>query len=197
MPISRTPILRPVFLRTSESPYFLFNPYLTQRLVRKVTPLGALPFTLVHLAGFGEQGSLLRLQIRSDTQASLRTDLGARASYTWHLGKTVVIPTVTVAWEHEYLYTVLPKTVGSTQFPGSATSLVTGLVVVSYVLNSLRPLVPEATATLDWRLPPVGTGRLMLFEAFITDQRETDDSRHIEHLVGPVHDASGAGAFGV
>ena len=41
-----------------------------------------------------------------------------------------------------------------------ATSLVTGLVVVSYILNTLRPLVPEATATLDWRLPPVGPGRL-------------------------------------
>jgi hypothetical protein len=61
-----------------------------------------------------------------------------------------------------------------------ATSLVTGLVVVSYILNTLRPLVPEATATLDWRLPPVGPGQLMLFEAFITDQRKTADTRHVE-----------------
>jgi len=61
-----------------------------------------------------------------------------------------------------------------------ATSLVTGLVVVSYILNTLRPLVPEATATLDWRLPPVGPGRLVLFEAFITDQRKTADTRHVE-----------------
>ena len=51
-----------------------------------------------------------------------------------------------------------------------ATSLVTGLVVVFYILNALRPLVPEAIATLDRRLPPVGHGRLMLFEAFVTDQ---------------------------
>ena len=86
-----------------------------------VGPLGALQYTLVHLAGFGEEGSLLPLRIRSDTQASLRTDLGARATYTWHLGKTVVTPTVTVAWEHEYLYTALPITVDSAQFPGSAT----------------------------------------------------------------------------
>jgi len=86
-----------------------------------VGPLGALQYILVHLAGFGEEGSLLPLQIRSDTQASLRTDLGARATYTWHLGKTVVTPTVTVAWEHEYLYTALPITVDSAQFPGSAT----------------------------------------------------------------------------
>jgi hypothetical protein len=61
-----------------------------------------------------------------------------------------------------------------------ATSLVTGLVVVSYILNTLRPLVPEATATLDWRSPLVGSGRLLLFEAFVTDQRKTSDSRHIE-----------------
>ena len=61
-----------------------------------------------------------------------------------------------------------------------ATSLVTGLVVVSYILNTLRPLVPEATATLDWRLPPVGPGRLMLFEAFVTGQRKTADTRHVE-----------------
>src|SRR6516165_12036470 len=61
-----------------------------------------------------------------------------------------------------------------------ATVLVTGLVVVSYILNTLRPLVPEAIATLDWRSPLAGPGRLMLFEAFITDQRKTTDTRDIE-----------------
>ena len=61
-----------------------------------------------------------------------------------------------------------------------ATVLVTGLVVVSYILNTLRPLVPEATATLEWRSPPADLGRLMLFEAFVTDQRKTTDTRHIE-----------------
>jgi hypothetical protein len=40
--------------------------------------------------------------------------------------------------------------------------------------------VPEATATLDWKLPLVGAERLMLFEAFVTDQRKTSLSRHIE-----------------
>ena len=64
-----------------------------------------------------------------------------------------------------------------------ATSLVTGLVVVFYILNALRPLVPEATATLDWSLPPADPGRLMLFEAFVTDQRKTAATRHIEICV--------------
>ena len=86
-----------------------------------VGPLGALQYTLVHLDGFGEQGSLLPLQIHSNQEASLRTDLGARATYTWDLGKVLVIPTLTVAWEHEYLYSALQITVGSSEFPGSTT----------------------------------------------------------------------------
>jgi len=86
-----------------------------------VGPLGALQYTLVHLDGFSEQGSLLPLQIHSDQEASLRTDLGARATYSWHLGKVLIIPTLTVAWEHEYLYSVLAITGGSAEFPGSAT----------------------------------------------------------------------------
>jgi hypothetical protein len=61
-----------------------------------------------------------------------------------------------------------------------ATALVTGMVVVSYILATLHPLVPEATATLDWRSPPVGAGRLMLFEAFVTGQQKTADTRHVE-----------------
>ena len=61
-----------------------------------------------------------------------------------------------------------------------ATSLVTGLVVVSYILNTLRSLVPEVTATLDWRLPPVGRDRQILLEAYITDQRKIADTRHVE-----------------
>jgi outer membrane autotransporter protein len=86
-----------------------------------VGPMGALQYTLVHLDGFGEQGSLLPLQIHSNQEASLRTDLGTRTTYTWHLGKVLVIPTLTVAWEHEYFYSALPITVSSAEFPGSAT----------------------------------------------------------------------------
>jgi outer membrane autotransporter protein len=86
-----------------------------------VRPLGALQYTLVHLDGFTEKGSLLPLQIHSNQEASIRTDLGAQATYTSHLGKVLVSPTLTVAWEHEYLYSALGITVGSAQFPGSAT----------------------------------------------------------------------------
>ena len=40
--------------------------------------------------------------------------------------------------------------------------------------------MPEATATFDWRLPPVGPGQLLLFEAFVTNRRKTADTRHVE-----------------
>jgi len=80
------------------------------------------------------------------------------------------------------LYFPFRQTTPTRPFSASAgaTSLVTGLVVVSYILNTLRPLVPEATATLDWRLPPVGPGWLLLFEASVTGRRKTSDTRHIE-----------------
>jgi outer membrane autotransporter protein len=88
-----------------------------------VGPMGALQYALVHVDGFSEQGSLLPLQIHSDQEASLRTDLGARATYTWHLGSVAIIPTLTVAWEHEYFYSALPVTVSSVEFPGQSATL--------------------------------------------------------------------------
>lgn len=84
----------------------------------KVGPMAALQYTLVHIDGFNEQGSLLPLQIHSDSQDSLRTDFGLRASYAWHAGSVLLIPSLTAAWEHEYLYSSLPITVESADFPG-------------------------------------------------------------------------------
>lgn len=60
-----------------------------------------------------------------------------------------------------------------------ATVLVIGLVVVPYVLMRLRSKIPQATATLDWRSPISGC-TLLLFEAFVTNQRKTADTRHVE-----------------
>jgi outer membrane autotransporter protein len=70
-------------------------------------PLVAMQYTDVHVFGFSEHGSLVPLDIHSNSQDSLRTDLGAQASYCWHLGKTVVIPGLKLAWEHEYRYSNL------------------------------------------------------------------------------------------
>lgn len=63
---------------------------------------------------------------------------------------------------------------------GGATVLVTSLVIAPYVLSGLRRRVPSARATFDWRVPVTVPGHLLLFEAFVTDQRKTGDNRHVE-----------------
>jgi outer membrane autotransporter protein len=70
-------------------------------------PLVAVQYTDVHVSGFSEHGSLVPLDVHSNSQDSLRTDLGAQAYYNWHLGKTTVIPGLKLAWEHEYRYSNL------------------------------------------------------------------------------------------
>jgi hypothetical protein len=61
-----------------------------------------------------------------------------------------------------------------------ATVLVTSLVIVPCVLQRLRRLVPTATATLDWQRPMTTAGQLLLWEAFVTDQRNDAATRHVE-----------------
>lgn len=61
-----------------------------------------------------------------------------------------------------------------------ATVLVTGMVVVSYVLRKLKMMRPAATAHLDWRTLPPLADRLLLWEAFVTNQKKAHDERHVE-----------------
>jgi hypothetical protein len=62
--------------------------------------------------------------------------------------------------------------------PGTSV-LVTALTVVPYVLDRLREGAPQAVATMDWRarLPDNG---LLLFEAFVSNQRSASPTRHID-----------------
>jgi Autotransporter beta-domain len=48
--------------------------------------------------------------------------LGFRASYTLPAGSVSIIPSLTAAWEHEYLYCARPITVSSPAFPGPSTT---------------------------------------------------------------------------
>ncbi len=84
----------------------------------EIGPLASLQYTYVSLNRFTEQGSLLPLQVHSDSQDSLRTDLGLRASYMFRFGRVLLIPSVTAAWEHEYEYSALPITVNAPVFGG-------------------------------------------------------------------------------
>jgi hypothetical protein len=63
--------------------------------------------------------------------------------------------------------------------PAGSAVLVSGLVVVPYVLDKLRARVRTATATFDWKAPLDARGQLLLFEAFVSHQPETDDDPHI------------------
>jgi outer membrane autotransporter protein len=81
-------------------------------------PLFAAQYTNVHVNGFGEQGSLLPLDIHEDSEESWRTDLGGQASYTWRVGKNItILPTVQALWEHEYKISSLPITANAIAFP--------------------------------------------------------------------------------
>ena len=83
-----------------------------------VGPLASLQYTNVHVDGYSERGSFLLLNIHSDSEESLRTDLGVQASYAWQIGKVLVIPNVQAFWEHEYKYSALPITFSAANFPG-------------------------------------------------------------------------------
>jgi outer membrane autotransporter protein len=83
-----------------------------------IGPLGSVQYSNVQVNGFTERSSFLPLQIHADSEESLRTDLGAQASYTWHAGNVLIIPAIRAAWEHEYKYSALPITFGSADFTG-------------------------------------------------------------------------------
>lgn len=72
-----------------------------------VGPAAAFQYTYVSFSGFNEHGSLIPLNIQSDSQDSIRTDVGARAAHTARLGNISIIPNVYAAWEHEYRYSTL------------------------------------------------------------------------------------------
>jgi len=61
-----------------------------------------------------------------------------------------------------------------------ATVLVTGMVVVTYVMRRLRELAPAAIAHFDWQNFSTEPGQLLVWEAFVTNQKKTHDARHVE-----------------
>jgi len=69
---------------------------------------GTLASTYVGLSSFNENGSLAPLDIVSQHQNSLRSDLGIRTEYRIKSGGVELRPRLRLAWEHEYLYSALP-----------------------------------------------------------------------------------------
>ncbi|MBV9671278.1 MAG: autotransporter domain-containing protein [Verrucomicrobia bacterium] len=101
------------------------------------SPVGAVQYTNAHIDGFAEKGSFSPLEIHSDSEESWRTDLGVRASYTWHFGNILVFPTLRTVWEHEYKYSALPITFSTTDFQdASATTFGPGEGQDSAIINA-------------------------------------------------------------
>jgi outer membrane autotransporter protein len=77
-----------------------------------VGPIASLQYTNVYVDSFREKGSLAPLSIHSDSEESLRSDVGFRASYRWQVGTVQVEPFLKATWEHEFKYSTLPITAG-------------------------------------------------------------------------------------
>jgi outer membrane autotransporter protein len=87
-------------------------------------PIASLQYTNVYLNGFTENGSLAPLQIHSDSEESLRSDVGFRAAYRWQIGKVAVEPFLKATWEHEFKYSTLPITAGFAAIPGPSATFI-------------------------------------------------------------------------
>jgi outer membrane autotransporter protein len=112
-------------------------------------PIGSLQYTYVGFSQFDENGSLAPLRIESQSQDSLRTNLGLSASYTWKAGKVQITPNVRASWQHEYLYSALPI---DAQFASGAGSVFT---VRGPALGHDSALI-DAGLNVQWT-PTIGT----------------------------------------
>ena len=67
-----------------------------------IAPIAALQYTTVSLDGFTETGSLAPLRISDQSENSLQSRLGMRASYAWKVGGLVITPSIRAQWQHEF-----------------------------------------------------------------------------------------------
>jgi fibronectin-binding autotransporter adhesin len=89
-----------------------------------IGPIASLQYTNVYVDSFSEKGSLAPLSIHSDSEESLRSDVGFRAAYQWQVGTVQVEPFLKATWEHEFKYSTLPITAGFADISGPAATLV-------------------------------------------------------------------------
>ena len=65
-------------------------------------PTASFQYTYASLGSFTETGSLAPLHYGSQHGESLRSAVGAKASYDWKIGGVLIRPEVRAAWQHEY-----------------------------------------------------------------------------------------------
>jgi T5SS/PEP-CTERM-associated repeat protein len=88
-----------------------------------IGPTAALQYSSEEINSFTEHGSFVPLNVSSDIQDSLTTDLGFRGWYDVHFGQIGVRPFVRAAWEHEFLYSALPISASLVNIPGPPATL--------------------------------------------------------------------------
>jgi outer membrane autotransporter protein len=67
-----------------------------------IGPTANFQYTYVGFTAFTESGSLAPLQFPSQNAESERTAFGMKASYEWKVGSVVIVPEISLAWQHEY-----------------------------------------------------------------------------------------------
>jgi len=67
-----------------------------------IGPTANFQFTYVGLGGFTESGSIAPLKFPDQNSESERTALGMKASYEWKVGRVIIKPEISLAWQHEY-----------------------------------------------------------------------------------------------
>ena len=112
-------------------------------------PIASLAYTYVGLSAYTESGSLDPLQIVSQSQDSLRTNLGMRGSYACKAGRVQLSPSLRASWQHEFLYSAQPI---DSQFASGAGGIFT---VQGPTLGHDSALI-DAGIDVQWT-PTVGT----------------------------------------
>jgi outer membrane autotransporter protein len=67
-----------------------------------IGPTANFQYTYVGFSGFTESGSLAPLKFNNQNAESEPTAFGMKASYDWKVGRVIIKPEISVAWQHEY-----------------------------------------------------------------------------------------------
>jgi outer membrane autotransporter protein len=67
-----------------------------------IGPTASFQYSYVGLNSFTETGSLAPLAFPNQNTQSELSAFGAKATYNWKIGKVIVLPQFSAAWQHEY-----------------------------------------------------------------------------------------------
>jgi outer membrane autotransporter protein len=98
-------------------------------------PVISLQYSNINVNGYSEHG-FEGLRVNEDSEESLRSNLGARAWYSFQFHSITVRPFVKAAWQHEYKQSRLPVTAELTDFPGPVTVYGPSLGHDSVIVNA-------------------------------------------------------------